>query len=373
VKKRGALRPYAIAKAPVLGFDTYVPDAGSYAREAVRYWTFGGVVRTVHRKVDGMKGGQYLKPLSAWREVNEEKIRTAIEEMREGAGISMPTGYADAFRARFHAPNVSWSHQVHFTPYFRGAWQEALVTGVHFGAWKLYDLRQAYLWAAMQGLPDPRSYHQTRSTAYARDAVYLARIHPQPGLPYPYATESTVLVSGEDIKRYDLPVEEILCGVSWRRSFNVQKIADAIDHWTFRKEVARAYWGAWAPSARVECVTPARRWELPPMGSNIIWAHLIVARVRARLAEVARGACHVFVDSVLTQDTLTTGDAVGDWRLVKEYADGVKVGGPGAYGPRAGDWDRYAGVPRAARVPHRGPDARHVGHGAGRLVLAEGC
>ncbi len=346
---RSALRPYAIAAEPVAGVDTYVNDAGIFASGASRYWTYGGVIRTVHRPVAGMKGGQYVKSITSWRETSEEKIRHAIEEIRDGAGISMPTGYADAFRARFRSPSVSWSHQVHFRPWFRAAWQEAFTIGGQPGAWNLYDMRQAYLWAVTLGLPDPRSYFHTRSTAYAKDALYLVDHVPVAGLPYPYATETTVLATGEDIKRYGLAVTDIHCGVAWRRAFPVRKILDAINCWTFAKEVGRSYWGGWAASARVECVTPAKRWELPPLGANLIWAHLIVSRVRARLADVADGAAHVFVDSVLTQRELPTGDAIGDWRLVKTYPDGIKVGGPGAYGPMIGAWDKYAGVPRAAR------------------------
>jgi hypothetical protein len=348
-RMRAALRPYEIAPEPVPGVDTYVYDAGGFVKGASRYWTYGGIVRTVHHAVPGTKGGQYLKSLSAWRETNEAKIRAAIDEMREDAGISMPTGYADAFRARFRSPSVSWSHQVHFRPWFRAAWQEALMKGGHPGTWNLYDMRQAYLWAVTLGLPDPRSYFHTRSTAYAADALYLVDHAPFAGLPYPYATESTVLVTGADIKRYGLAVSHVHCGVAWRRAFPVRKIFDAINHWSFAKEVGRSYLGGWAASARVECVTPSRRWELPPLGANLVWAHLIVSRVRARLADVAAGAAHVFVDSVLTQDTLPTGDSIGEWRLVKSYEDGIRVGGPGAYGPLYGPWDRYAGVPVAAR------------------------
>jgi hypothetical protein len=348
-RPRAKLRPYEIAAEPVPGHDTYVGDAGIFAHGASRYWTYGGVVRTVHRQVPGMRGGQYVKSLTSWREESHERIRAAIEEIREEAGISMPTGYADAFRARFRSPSVSWSHQVHFRPWFRAAWQEALSIGGHDGVWNLYDMRQAYLWAVTLGLPDPRSYFHTRSTAYARDALYLVDHEPVEGLPYPYASERTVLVTGEDIARYGIAVTHIHCGVAWRRAFPVRKILDAIEHWTFAKQVGRSYWGGWAASARVECVTPARRWELPPLGANLIWAHLIVSRVRARLAEVAAGAVHVFVDSVLTRAELPTGDRVGDWRLVKRYENGVRVGGPGAYGPMWGAWDKYAGVPRAVR------------------------
>jgi hypothetical protein len=83
------------------------------------------------------------------------------------------------------------------------------------------------------------------------------------------------------------------------------------------------------------------------MGANIVWAHLIVSRVRRRLADVSRGAAHVFVDSVITKDVLPVGDAPGDWHLVKDYPHGVRVRGPGAYGPLAGPLDRYAGVAKS--------------------------
>ena len=41
-----------------------------------------------------------------------------------------------------------------------------------------------------------------------------------------------------------------------------------------------------------------------------------------------------------------TGDRPGDWRLVREYPDGVWIGWPGAYGPPGARPDRLAGVVR---------------------------
>lgn len=355
-RARAELRPYAIADDPVDGCDTYVRgDVGSFARGASRYWTYGGVVRTVHRPT-GAKHGQYLKSLISWREENETAIRDAIEEMRESAGVSMPSGYADAFRARFTGPRVSWSHQVHLAEWFRGAWQAALRPGVHLGRWRLYDMQSAYLWAATQGLPDPASYYQTRSTAHKAHALYLVRLagvaH---GAPYPYDTETTVLATGAEIRDYGLDVDEIICGIAWRRAYPVRRIMDAIECWSpqLAKRVARCYWGGWASGARVECVTRSNRWELPPLGRNVAWAHLIVSRVRQRLADVARGAAHVFVDSVLTQSEIATGAALGDWRLVRTYEKGIRVGGPGAYGPAAGPLDKHAGVARNSPVRQR--------------------
>ena len=340
MKRRNAeLRPYAIGAGVVDGVDTYVPDPGIALADASRWWTFGGVVRTVQRKT-----GEYVKGWSGFRGASTDEMKSAIDEMRAEAGISMPTGYADAFRARYTTPRLSPSFQIPMLPVFRGGWQEALRAGTHPGVWKLYDLRQAYLWALTEGLPDPAYFHRTKCLTY-RNTLYRVRLNRvEPSAPYPFSRELDVLATGEEIGYYGLDVEEVLDGIAFRRAANVTKIFDAVTFWSFYKQVARAYWGAWASTARVECHTLSKSWELPPMGANIVWAHLIVSRVKRRLADVCRGAVHVFVDSVLTQDTISTGENMGDWRLVKEYTDGVNVLYPGVYGPAGKALDKYAGV-----------------------------
>lgn len=309
--------------------------------DASRWWTYHSVVRSVQLA----DGGEYVKSLAGWRGASDAEIRDHAEEIREGGGDAMPSGYNSAFRAAYRAPKVSHSYARQMIGAFRGGWQEALKPGVHEGKWTLYDLRTAYYWALTEGLPDPSFYHRTHSLIY-RDALYRVRLaEPEPLAPYPYNQETDVLATGEEIATYGLQVEEVIDGVAFRRGAKMKPILSAIERWSFWRRVARAYWGAWASTGRVECHTPGRSWNLPPLGVNVVWAHLIVGRVRRRLWDVAEGAAHVFVDSVLTQREITTGDNPGDWRVAKEYPAGIRVEAAGHYGPAVGPLDKMAGVP----------------------------
>jgi hypothetical protein len=339
--KVAQLRPYTIAADFTPGSDAYVPDPGRYIPRSSRWWAFGGVPRTVQ-----LDTGEYVKSWSGFRGATVEEMRATIEEIRSVAGISLPTGYADAFRAGYRTPRVSASFGMGMLPFFRGGWQQAIRTGQLDGAWTLYDLRQAYLWSLTEGLPDPRYFHRTRCLTY-RDAVYLVRLaRVEPDAPYPFNQETRVIATGEEIGYYGLDVEECLDGVAFKRSIPIEPMLSSITRWSFWKQVARAYWGAWASRSAVECHTRSKSWELPPMSSNVIWAHLIVSRVKRRVFDQAGGAAHVFVDSVLTRREIRTGDNIGDWRVAQRYPDGIRVQQTGAFGPKWGALDKYAGVAR---------------------------
>lgn len=324
------------------GSDAYVAAPGAHVPHASRWWSYGDVIRTVQRK----DCGSYIKSLSGWRGAEASEILDHVAEIRETVGVELPSGYADAFRSACKVPRESPGFSLAFMSAFRGGWQEALKPGSHPGIWRLYDLRQAYFWALLQGLPDPRFYHRTRCLGY-RDTLYRVRLaQPEPTAPYPFNRETEVLATGEEIATYGLDVDEVMDGIAFRRSFNTTKMIDAITQWSFWKRVARAYWGAWASSSYIECHTPSKTWALPPLGAHLVWSHLIVSRVKMRVHEVSyRRAAHVFVDSVLIPGELPTGDDPGDWHLVKEYRSGVAVIGPGHFGPLGGYADKRAGIP----------------------------
>lgn len=336
-----ARRPITIDKYEP-GSDAYLSSPGEHLPHASRWWSYAGIVRTVQRR----DCGGYLKSLSGWRGAEADEILSHIAEIRETVGVELPSGYADAFRSSVKVPRESPGYSLGFIPSFRGGWQEALRIGELPGLWRLYDLRQAYFWALCEGLPDPRYHHRTKCIGY-RDTLYRVRLsQPEPTAPYPFNREYDVLATGEEIAAYGLDVAEVIDGIAFRREHKIQPMIDAITQWSFWKRVARAYWGAWASTANVSCHTPLKTWALPPMGCHVVWSHLIVARVKMRVHDVAyRKAAHVFVDSVLVQDELPTGDRPGDWHLVKEYGNGVTVKGPGHFGPMGEKADKRAGVP----------------------------
>lgn len=347
--KAKKLRPYQIG-AYSEGCDAYVDTHTDLLARCRRYWTYRGTVRTIQTEA-----GDYVKSPVGFGVDARGLIdcEEHVEEIRDALGVSLPSGYAGAFRYAYDSPPVSGTLNIPFGADVHGGWQYGKV-GVHEGKWNQYDMSRAYYWALTQGLPDPRFYYATRSLAY-RDAVFRVRLrHPTPGAPYPYDSMHEVTATGDEIREYALDVAEVLAGVAFRREYrDLSKITHAIDRWSFAKMVSRTFWGAWGATEGCQCVIPNgapadwRRWTLPARGRNVPWAHLILSRVRRRLWDATQGGawCHVFTDSIITTQTLGTGTSPGDWRLVSTYGRGVKVAGPGQYGradsPR---WLRYAGT-----------------------------
>lgn len=317
------------------------------ARDSGRWWSFHSVPTTA-----ALESNRYAKTLTGFTSHATEA--DFYEMLRESAecGVPRPGGYADVFHHRFHSPRINWSINSALAPAFAGGWQEAIRPGRHAGVWRKYDLRSAYLWAVTQGLPDPRSYTRSISpwTCKHPGAVYRVKLQePTLGAPFPFNRAVECLATAEEIETYGLRIERIVSGVAWKRVCDTSELVKAIRGVTYWKEAARSYWGRWAQQERIMCVAHGKKWRLPNLALNIPWAHLIVSRVRMRLWEASRGAAHVFVDSVITQREIPTGDGLGDWRLEKVYKHGVLIRAPGQYGGAdAEQLDRMAGVGRTS-------------------------
>lgn len=339
------LRPYQIgAYSP--GADAYMDTHTDELPHARRYWTYRGTVRTIQTAA-----GDYVKSPTGFgvdaRALIERESH--VDEIRDALGVSLPSGYAGAFRKAYASPVVSGTLNIGLGDVVHGGWQHGEM-GLHTGTWHHYDMKRAYYWALTQGLPDPTHFYRTRSLAY-RDAVYRVRLScVSEGAPYPFDTYTDVIATRDEIDTYGLQVADVIAGVAFRREYrDLSKVLHAIDRWSFAPMVSRTFWGAWSAQEGCQCVIPGsgKRWTLPAQGRNVVWAHLIMSRVRRRLwdASTCGRWCHVYVDSIITTQTLSTGTSPGDWRLVDTYARGVKVAGPGQYG-RADSphWLRYAGV-----------------------------
>lgn len=363
------LRPYTV-HAFTPGSDAYVRDMPSTAL-ASRWWSYRGQIRTMQ-----LQTGEYLKCTSRFDELSDDELRAVIDESR-AHGVKMPGAYTDVFRKRYYSPRVSHSYNAPFYDYLCGGWQAALKPGRHAGHYINYDLRSAYRWAALEGLPDVSTFRATRSIG--RNGVYLVTLREDADLshlPHPFGMNKPraltdvygrgrkqrrvtrclsalrVIASGDEIHAYGLPIAEVHAGVTWRRWTDLNKIRDALDCVTFAKKAARSFWGVWAQRRAVECHTPGSEWELPALTTNLVWAHLVLSRVKMRVWErVTPHTVHVFVDSVLTAatDNIPTGESVGDWRAERIYWEGVQVRGPGQYGGAFGPLDKAAGIPRDDR------------------------
>jgi hypothetical protein len=305
-----------------------------------RYWSFKGVPTTV-----ALPASRFAKSLNSFTaHTTEPQFRELLSEF-SSYGCPRPSSYADVFHERYHSPRVLWSVNAPFADAFAGGWQEAIRPGVHWGTFFKYDMRSAYLWAATLGMPDTRTYARSR-TVGATDGLYRIRlIEPNRSAPFPFNQALECIATNQEIEMYSLKVAAILDGVTWTHTIDAQPILDAVRTISSWKLAGRAYWGRWAQSQKLSCVSEARKWTLPNIVLNIPWAHVIVARVKMRLWENSHNALHVYVDSVLTTERLRTGDSLGDWRLEKTYRRGLIVRGTGQYGDvEAERLERMAGV-----------------------------
>ena len=82
---------------------------------------------------------------------------------------------------------------------------------------------------------------------------------------------------------------------------------------------------------------------------SLVWAALIVSRVKMRVWESDHSPAHVFVDSILTKNELPVGSGLGKWRLVCECPHGVEIKQTGWFGAPGALPDKHAGVACAPR------------------------
>lgn len=254
--------------------------------------------------------------------------------LEQGAsrGVHRPSSYASFFHDCFHAPRATGAARRAMAWAVPGGWESLLMPrGEYPGKWFRYDLRSAYLWALTAGLPDPKTYQFTEQRDTKRDGCYIMECEPTSGAPYPYERGGLWPVLRDEIDKYGLR-GTIRYGVTWKQLLPPDPMLKIILSWPFWKEVGRAYWGRWAATAPLECATydkqgvAAKRWELPAMHANPIWAHIILSRVRARLFDAAQGAqvARIYVDNIILDRPLPEGSGIGTWRFEAEY-DGLKI------------------------------------------------
>lgn len=347
--RRSRALPLHAGQTFVVGHDNYLPVIPTeLRRQAVRWWTYGGILRSVQLPGRGGDGGELVKTLQTWGgATSPAEVLAHAEEVREQCGARCVSGYGGAVRASLGAslPVESYTHTNIFNGLIRAGWQAALRPGVHGGTWHHYDLQSAYYSALLEGLPDPATYRRTRQLG--PHGMYVLRLAPggRARLPHPYDLESVVIASYEDVHTYGLPVAEVLEGVRWTRDYDIRRIVHACDRWSFAKRARRCFWGGWIADRRVRCHTRAAEWEPLAPRPHPIWAALILGRVRRKVWLASARAVHVYTDSLITSETFATGTAPGEWRHVTTYDHGVRIGGAGQYGPAHGPWDRWAGMP----------------------------
>jgi len=299
-----------------------------------------------------LKSGGIVKSLDGFSDHLQDANRfTELLRECEDRKVVRPSSYGDVFHQGFRSPYVKVSVNNLFKKHFAGAWEHACLTGTLKGVWRKYDLNRAYYWAALEGLPDPTTFRW--STNPNDGGLYVVSLAEQrTDLPYPWSTRMRGVASAEEIREYGLPVKKIHSGVKWDRNIDLTALVAAIEGYSFSKRITQAYWGRWASHTKLEASTvkdgsPSKVWRLPNPTLNFVWSHLIVSRVKLKCWLTDPQPAHVFVDSLITHRVLPTGAAVGDWKLVRTYPQGVHIVAPGWYGPAGGPLEKHAGVKAA--------------------------
>lgn len=315
------------------GSDSYVlPDNfPGDTRDLLRSWSFGGSLRSVQWK----QGGIVKNRIAFSSHKPADSLLSLLIE-GAGAGIKRPSSYADFFHQRYHSPLVRPGIRMAFALPIFGGWQEqTLPLGIYQGTWYKYDIRSAYLWAASLGLPDPNTFRYSDKVG-TLPGMYVADIPSRPDLPPPLRGGGLQYLSTEELEAYSLSrtaIPVIQHGVTWTRWVSFQRVLDNIAGWSCWKDVARSFWGRYASRMELECKTYKagavhREWGLKNVFYNPIWSHLITSRIRQRLWStlITRRCARVYVDSVVVDSVLPTGEMIGDWKLVDTYC-GLKVAG----------------------------------------------
>lgn len=341
------------------GIVSYVPDIflkNSFLTQRGMAWSYKGRVSTERFKVPLSPDVHSLKNLTRFRADKEDEhtIGRFLEEYATLDPKSPASSWASGFRCFFREPWATGTSQAFFGAKFAGAWQSALVRGEVKGGLQKYDLNSAYGWAASLGLPDPRTFSPTFDLSNQRAVLMVSAIArvDHPPSPFIGGLERDYLVSSDEILAYKLDVRRVYWGTTWGRTLDLCPALDRIrDHFTDWKKVLRSFWGAWAARRGPTCQTfdagiVTKKWRLPNRFRNFVWAHLVISRVKAKVWAAARRAVHVYVDSVITPDSLPTGSDIGEWRLCKEYPEGVVIYQTGLYADRLNNTlEKHCGIP----------------------------
>ena len=279
---------------------------------------------------------------------DEDTFLTMMEEAQRH-GIKRPSSYSDCFHSAFHSPRIKHSLNALFAGQFTGGWEEAKATGVLPGKWYQYDMQSAYLWSGSQGLPDASTFRYADSLSVPNGMFVIDQAAPRVDLPYPFNVRRIVNATRDEIDAYGLNVHRIVSGVSWTKTISGEQVEEAVKRFTFWKEVGKTYWGRWCSTQPLKCHSRSgAHWGIRNPVLNLVWAHVVISRVKLRVWESAKDAAHVFVDSVIVPRKLDVGTRAGDWRLEDEFSEGVHIRHAGYFGPAGGEWKRTSGTKRSA-------------------------
>lgn len=306
------------------GCDSYVlPGMMPPQSGLLRSWSFAGRLRSVQTQ-----GMDIIKDRSGFVDHLPPDALAGLLDDAARREVERPSGYSDLFHQTYTSPRIGKTAKSFLNWEVSGGWQhQSVANGRHPGTWRKYDIRSAYLWSLTQGLPNPKGFAWVEH--YGRKpALYLAELPPMgDSFPFPFSIGGLLLVTGEELEAYGISPIQVVGGIAYQPStWDVDRMRFLIESWPYWKQIGRSYWGRWASRGELDCATYKggklnKQWSLKNPFFNPIWAHLIVSRVRLRLWQTVRAipTARVYVDSVVIQGELPTGESVGDWRLEETY------------------------------------------------------
>jgi hypothetical protein len=196
-----------------------------------------------------------------------------------------------------------------------------------------YDMRSAYLWSLMQGLPDPDTFRSVRKVT--GPGLYYCPSPADVRLPLPWDRPGIYPATEEELRLLPLPWREIRRGIRYEPgTFDVDRYVRVIQSFSVRKQIARGFWGRWGGGGKLTAQTLrngalSREWEMRDPRKNPVWAAIITSRVRCNMWRVIdspeRQVFRVWVDSVVTDTPMDISANIGGWALKGHWPKGADV------------------------------------------------
>jgi hypothetical protein len=280
--------------------------------------------------------------------MREEAFMSLMEDSYSH-DVKRPSSLSSLFHAKFYTPRLKRGVNATFDYAFTGAWEEARMKGALTGLWRQYDLNSAYLWSGAQGLPDTSTFRFADALDARIPGLYnIEQCSIHRNLPYPFNVKKIVNATTDEIDAYGLQVKKVFGGYTWRKHINGDKVVEAVKTFRAWKHIGKIYWGRWCSRSSTYCHAKSGSvWPTPNMALNLVWAHVVISRVKMRIWDDAKGAAHIFVDSVIVPHELPESDDIGGWRLEHTF-NGLQIRHAGYYGEAGGPWLKTSGEKRAA-------------------------
>jgi hypothetical protein len=322
-----------------------LPKSGTF-----RYWTYNNTVTTL------INNGITYKSLKSW----DGDLSWALESLELWKKLGYkgnPSSPASFFHEVFNTPRVNYSITSSIQPYFHGAIQQTFLRGTVEPPLYYYDLKSAYLWAGLRGLP-------TRYKPYEpgdRDFIAIWENTAQPLNAPLVFNRKRIIIDSADIECYGL-TGNILWAVSYfdKSHFVGDTFEELIKYMPERtlKKITQTYWGRWASTTPVFMVNVngkvRKNTMLKSIFSNYIWATIIVHRVIRRVWEYKSSETVLIIaDALLNKVKIPTGNMSGCFRLKETYDRSLIIKAPGVWtmAPANSDlslWVKHSGYERRA-------------------------